>query len=323
MSNKWLRGLLWAGTGLAGMAIINAEVARRVDPLDPTGSLEGEANYYQWSLGRVFYTVAGQGDPLVLVHGFEIGMDSQVWRYVFKPLTQKFRVYAYDQLGFGLSDRPDITYNPDLYIHLQRDFVRDVVRGAATAVADGLACAHTVQAASLYPTLFENLILIHPFATRGWFHRPDWQWSLTHTILRSPVLGEMLVNIIASRSSIRRRLGEKLCTKWTDDDESLLEAHYISSHQPGARHAIAAYITGLLELDIRLAFARLQQPVTVVWGRGDRTLPAARVEYLLDLNPSAHIAVVENSGPYIAYEAPHELARIIENAVTNNHWDKR
>ena len=99
MSNKWLRGLLWAGTGLAGMAIINAEVARRVDPLDPAGPLEGETNYYQWSLGRVFYTVAGQGDPLVLIHGFEIGMDSQVWRDVFTQLAKRFRVYAYDQLG--------------------------------------------------------------------------------------------------------------------------------------------------------------------------------------------------------------------------------
>jgi len=323
MSNKWLRGLLWAGTGLAGMAVINAEIARRVDPLDPAGTLEGEAHYYQWSLGRVFYTVAGQGDPLVLIHGFEIGIDSQVWRFAFKQLSRKFRVYAYDQLGFGLSDRPDITYNPDLYVRLQRDFVRDVVKVPVTAVADGLACAHAVLAATLYPTLFENLILVHPSSMHSWVQRPNWQWSLTHTLLRSPVLGEMLVNIISSRSSIRRRFGEKLFMKWAGDDEGLVHVRYISSHQPGARHAIAAYLTGLLELDIRLAFARLQQPVTVVWGRGDRSLPIGYTEYLLDLNPSARMIVLENSGPYIAYESPDELVRIIENAVKNGGQNKK
>lgn len=324
MSNKWLRGLLWAGAGLAGMAIINAEIARRVDPLDPAGSLDGEPNYYQWSLGRVFYTVAGQGAPLILIHGFEIGMDSQVWSCLFKQLSQKFRVYAYDQLGFGLSDRPDITYNAELYVRLQRDFVRDVVRGPATAVADdGLACAHTVLAASLYPTLFENLILIHPVTMRGWFQKPDWQWGLVHTLLRSPVLGEMLVNIIASRSSIRGWLGERLFMRWGREDENLVDAHYTSSHQPGARHAIAAYISGLLELDIRLAFARLQQPVTIVWGRGDRSLPSERIEYLLDLNPSARMVALENTGPCVAYECPDELVRVIESAMGSGNRGKR
>ena len=56
MSNRWIRGVLWAGVSLAGMAVVNAEIARRVDPLDPAGPLAGEAHYYQWSLGRVFYT---------------------------------------------------------------------------------------------------------------------------------------------------------------------------------------------------------------------------------------------------------------------------
>ena len=315
MSNKWLRGILWAGVSLAGMAIVNAEIARGVDPLDPAGPLDGESHYYQWSLGRVFHTVAGQGRPLVLIHGFGIGVDSNEWRHVFNTLSLNFRVYAYDQLGFGLSDRPDITYSPDLYVRLQRDFLRDVVGGAATVVASSLTCAHTVLAANLYPTLIENLVLIHPTSVRGILSRPGWKWSLFHTLLRSPVVGEMLVNVIASRSSIRRQLSESLFPSVDQVDEHTVDVYYASSHQPGARHAIAACITGFLDVDSRLAFARLVQPVTVVWGRDAEQIASGKADPLMALNPSAHTVMFESTGLDIAKDRPQELVALIREAM--------
>jgi pimeloyl-ACP methyl ester carboxylesterase len=314
MSNRWIRGALWAGVSLAGMAVVNAEIARRVDPLDPAGPLAGEAHYYQWSLGRVFYTVEGQGRPLVLIHGFGVGADSNEWRHIFKTLSQNFRVYAYDQLGFGLSDRPDITYSPDLYVRLQRDFLRDVVRGTAMVVASALTCPHTVLAASLYPTLFENLVLVHPARVRGILSLPGWKWSLLYTALRSPVVGEILVNAIASRSSIRHQLGESLFPGADRVDEYIAEVCYASSHQPGARHAIAAYVSGFLDADIRLAFARLRQPVTVVWGKNVERSASERVDPLMALNPSAHTVVLDNTGQDIANQRPQELVALIREA---------
>lgn len=46
----------------------------------------------------------GQGEPLVLLHGFPTAAWD--WQYVWEPLAQHFRVITLDLLGFGRSEKP-------------------------------------------------------------------------------------------------------------------------------------------------------------------------------------------------------------------------
>ncbi|MGH8382478.1 alpha/beta fold hydrolase [Pseudomonas sp.] len=50
------------------------------------------------------YWTAGQGEPLLLIHGFPTA--SWDWHYLWAPLAQRFRVIACDMLGFGDSSKP-------------------------------------------------------------------------------------------------------------------------------------------------------------------------------------------------------------------------
>ena len=50
------------------------------------------------------YWTAGQGEPLLLLHGFPTA--SWDWHYLWGPLTHHFRVIACDMLGFGDSAKP-------------------------------------------------------------------------------------------------------------------------------------------------------------------------------------------------------------------------
>ncbi|MGF6394074.1 alpha/beta fold hydrolase [Pseudomonas plecoglossicida] len=50
------------------------------------------------------YWTAGQGEPLLLLHGFPTA--SWDWHYLWAPLTQRFRLIACDMLGFGDSAKP-------------------------------------------------------------------------------------------------------------------------------------------------------------------------------------------------------------------------
>jgi pimeloyl-ACP methyl ester carboxylesterase len=310
MASKWMRGFMWAGATLASIAVLNAEIARRVEPLDLAGALHGDPNYYQWSLGRIFYAAKGQGRPVVLIHRFAVGADTYEWRRAFALLSERYRVYAYDQLGFGLSDRPDVTYQPELYVRLQRDFLRDVVGGSAIVVASGLTCAHTVLAAHLYPTLFEKLVLLQPSGAGALTTYPGLGRRLLHTVLRSPVVGELIVNILASKPSIRRALEEYTLSRLPS--EEVVSTYYASSHQPGARHAIAAYVTGFLDRDIRRAFATLRQPVTVAWGREALSAPSAKAGPLVRLNPKARLVVFDGASADLAVERADGLVTLID-----------
>src|SRR5664279_1549629 len=59
--------------------------------------------------GRLFYSIAGAGEPAVLIHGF--GLDSAMWDAQWPVLQQRHRAIRYDVRGFGGSTVPGATYS--------------------------------------------------------------------------------------------------------------------------------------------------------------------------------------------------------------------
>ena len=110
----------------------------------------------------MFYEVKGdrEAKPVVLIHGFGPGASSYEWRKNIEALSEQFRVYALDLLGFGLSDRPAIDYDAETYIDLLIDFIREVVGKPAIVIAHGLTSAYVIEAAYRRPQLFEHLVLV-------------------------------------------------------------------------------------------------------------------------------------------------------------------
>ena len=81
---------------------------------DPdTGLLRGE--FVQVDEVRVRHLVAGEGKPVVLLHGFGRSLDD--WAGNIAALAERHRVYALDMLGFGLSDKPDVPTRFDSRIY--------------------------------------------------------------------------------------------------------------------------------------------------------------------------------------------------------------
>jgi pimeloyl-ACP methyl ester carboxylesterase len=66
--------------------------------------------------GKLYYEVAGEGEPLVLVHaGF---VDSRMWDAQWQAFKAHFRVVRFDMLGYGRSDK--VTQPVSRRAHLAR-----------------------------------------------------------------------------------------------------------------------------------------------------------------------------------------------------------
>ncbi|HEN8800815.1 TPA: alpha/beta hydrolase [Pseudomonas putida] len=110
------------------------------------------------------YWTAGQGEPLLLLHGFPTA--SWDWHYLWGPLTQRFRVIACDMLGFGDSAKPvDHTYSlieqadlqQALLGHLQVDQpVHLLAHDYGGSVAQELLARHHEQRADVASCVFLN-----------------------------------------------------------------------------------------------------------------------------------------------------------------------
>ena len=83
--------------------------------------IEGE--YFDSASVRIHYTVQGEGEAVVLVHGYAVNQDMN-WRSpgVLDALAEDYRVIALDNRGHGLSDKP---HGVDAYgDEMPRDIVR-------------------------------------------------------------------------------------------------------------------------------------------------------------------------------------------------------
>ena len=91
-----------------------------------------QSGYKSWNFQghKVNYIdVGNDGDvkkpPLLLIHGF--GASVYHWRYNIPVLARDYHVYAIDLLGFGLSDKPIVEYNAELWRDQALAFIKEVV----------------------------------------------------------------------------------------------------------------------------------------------------------------------------------------------------
>src|SRR5947209_7437897 len=139
-------------------------IFRTPQPLE--SRLSGEAHLYKWTYGQVYYQIMGSetAPPLVLVHAPGIGASSYEMRGIMNELSQYYRVYALDLLGFGLSDAPTISYTADTYVALLTDFLTAVVGRPAILLASGLSCQYCTAVAGTHPNLCSGLVLLSPLS---------------------------------------------------------------------------------------------------------------------------------------------------------------
>jgi pimeloyl-ACP methyl ester carboxylesterase len=74
---------------------------------------------------RMAYYDLSNGPVLVLVHGF--GTSAAIdWAQVIRPLAKHYRVIAIDNIGFGLSDKPNIAYTTQTFVDFLAEFLREM-----------------------------------------------------------------------------------------------------------------------------------------------------------------------------------------------------
>jgi pimeloyl-ACP methyl ester carboxylesterase len=309
--------MLAGGAGIAALAALNAAIRRRATEPDDN-VLGGEARFFEWKHGRIFYKTAGAGKSgprLVFIHGIGAGASSFMWRKNFDALAQDFRVYAFDLLGFGFSGKPaTASYSADLYVELITDFIREVSGYPANIIASSLGAAYAIRVADEHPELIDSLILNAPTGADTPNTRPGMAGAAFYGLLQSPVLGTSFYNVMASERSIRDYAAKHLFYDRHRVTDRFVTNLYATSHQQGAQHAIAAFLSGYLNTDARAAFSRLTQRVILVWGKQDSTTPLEKGMTLLRLNPRASLEIFDSCRMMPEQEHPEKFNALVRDA---------
>jgi pimeloyl-ACP methyl ester carboxylesterase len=114
--------------------------------------MERREGFVEVDGGRLRYEVAGDGDPIVFLHGF--GLDARMWDGEVEHFRRDYTVVRYDLRGFGRSSLPaaPFAHHDDLaalLAHLGLDGAHVVGLSMGGGVAVDFALAHPSRVRSL------------------------------------------------------------------------------------------------------------------------------------------------------------------------------
>ena len=311
----------FVGTALLGAgAVATANVGlRHREPLEPP--LDGDEGTYHWRGIDVAYTEAGDPDDpdLVLLHGINAAGSSGEWRAVFDDLTTDYHVVAPDFPGYGRSDRPPLRYSAALY----EDFVADFLATFETpaVVASSLSAAYTAAAADTTGASDEGVTLggfvsVCPTTVAG----PTPPKSWVRELLRAPLVGEALFNLLTSKPSIRYFNADHGYYGENAPSSAWIDYEWRTTHVENARFAPASFVAGFLNSDLDLADAlrSLAVPPVIVWGREADVSPLAEGRELAD-DADARLVVFDRARLLPHVEHPDRFVETVRESLVAGH----
>jgi pimeloyl-ACP methyl ester carboxylesterase len=266
---------------LPGRSLVIAPAVISTHQMHLPAAVSGQRREFASVAGRLSYYSAGSPgpfQPMLLIHSINAAGSAYEMRPIYEHYLKSRPVYALDLPGFGFSERKDQDYTPRLMttaIHAMIAQIRSEQGNLPIdALALSLACEFLARAAVETPEAFRTLGLISPTG----FDR-DTPESAPHGSTRArpalrkalsfPLWSSTLFNLLTSRPSIRFFLQKT----WGSEriDEGLADYDYLTTHQPGARHAPYFFVSGFLfSSDIQSVYRELALPVWVAHGsRGD------------------------------------------------------
>jgi pimeloyl-ACP methyl ester carboxylesterase len=262
--------------GVRGGALVESTRMKAPPLPDP---VPGQRRDLVGRAGRLALWSAGEGTPMLLVHSVNAAASAYEVRPVFERLRRTHRVHALELPGFGASERGERRYDVALFCAAVDDALDAIAAEAGDGPVDALALSlsseFVARVAAARPGRFRSLAMVTPTgldrrsATLRGPPGSDREVPGVHRLVAAPLWSQGLFDALVSRRSVRYFLGRTWGSK--SIDEGLFEYSWASAHQPGARFAPLAFLSGrLFSRDVRDLYERLRLPVWVPHGtRGD------------------------------------------------------
>lgn len=253
--------------------------------------------------GTLAYTVAGEGEPLLLIHG--LGSTRHTWRHLIDSLAATHRVIAPDLPGHGDSDAPAGDYSLGAHATALRDLLIVLGHPAATVAGHSLGGGIALQFAYQFPERTRRLLLLSSGGLGG----------QVSPLLRAATLPGAQT-VVAGLARIPRPLTRRALPALAllpgllarPDSRPIADD---LRRLAGTRHRRAFIRTARAVLDWRgQSVSATRQlsllthlPVFVAWGSRDRIIPPEHQRALLRHLPEAQFLEIRGAGHY-----PHETA---------------
>jgi len=229
--------------------------------------------------------------PIVLlIHG--LGANSDSWRLQFPPLIERgFRVLAIDLPGFGNSSYSGEWKSVAAIAKTVAEAL--TLLGISSVYAVGLSMGGPVclQLALDYPNLVSRLVLVNTFAHLNVASPENIFYFLTRAILI------YTLGMPAQAQAVAKRVFPR-------PDQEILRAELVKQVMASNPKAYRSAMLALGRVNLSGRLAEIHQPVLVVTGELDTTVPPERQTAMAQRMVTARQVLMANTGHAAPVENP-------------------
>lgn len=305
---KKYKALIYTGSIVTGAAIANYAIfkANKEKPFSRFNE-----SIYKFRFGDINYTVHGEGEPLLLIHGIYVGASYHEWEKNIMSLSKHYKVYAIDLLGFGASTKPAITYSPYLYVTLINSFIKYVIKDSPYIIASSTSCPLSTVATLFNTATFKKLMLVSPSINSN--SKPKKYSKFVSNLIESPIIGTSIYNIICSKIQLKRYLEKNIYYNPLKVTDTMIEEYSRLSHFRGikVKYPIAAFLGGCFEMDILYYLDKVSIPLHIVWGEEVEETLGYSLEKIKSINPNIDISIIKESKMLPHNENPKDFYKVV------------
>jgi pimeloyl-ACP methyl ester carboxylesterase len=226
---------------------------------------------------RIHYREMGQGTPLLLVHG--LGGNSLDWAPVMKTYAKAgYHVLAPDLLGFGKSQKPDVSYSIEEQTQLVHDFLAVENVPQADVVGWSMGGWISLKLALEHPENVHRLVVND---SAGLNFLPDYGQTL-FTPESEDAVNTLLGRLEPKSKPVPRFIARDMTRRVKTETGWVI------------RRAVASMYSKADLLDGKLG--AINQPVLIVWGADDGLIPVTSGYEMAREMPQADMQVFRNCG---------------------------
>lgn len=254
------------------------------------------------------YLAAGEGPPLLLLHG--VGENALAWRWVIPALARTHRVYAPDLPGSGESAKPFADYSPAFFARFAAAFLDTLSIDGAAVAGNSLGGLVALRLALDEPERVTALGLV---SSAGLGRKA----SYALRSLALPGYGRLAVLWGKRRpGAAQRALGRAaliFARPWRAP-RSWLREQYRLARVPGFLESQLATVRAQVGLkgqrEVLLdRLGQVRAPTVIIWGQHDRVLPVSQGREAARLLPRGSLELIPDCGHSPQVERPERFVK--------------
>lgn len=251
---------------------------------------------FEFDRQAVAYDIFGTGEPIVLVHGTPF--SSFVWRNIARELARSYKVFSYDLLGYGQSEK---RASQDVSLAVQNRLLAALLQhwglDRPNVIAHDFGGATALRAHLIDGCEYAKLLLIDPVALRPWGS------PFVQHVRRFEEAFAGTPDYI-HRAILKAYIGGAVHKPLSDDSLEPYIEPWVGTVGQAAFYRQIAQMDQRYTDEVQDSYGEVRCPCLLLWGLNDQWIPVGKARELARLIPGCELTEIPDCGHLMQEDAP-------------------